>query len=385
MFLAKKAESQLILILGVESTVVCGSLAVISAGALPEVIFTHNVGIAYGFRMDNNHLVRATRKAISEIIQVTQQHIHIRRNLENLPVIPHKISAVHYVLSSPWIVSETKLMTMNFEKDVQVSKKYVCELIEADRAKIVPVSAEPMQVVEQKIFDVKLNGYSVADWENKQTSSLNVSFTVSIASARMVECFIEECRHLVHHNKVQFHSSLLLQYIGVEKVLKSREDYYLVHVHGDYTDTFVVRRKTCVFFGSLHYGVRTIIGRIGTIINNNKQAVDSIMSLYTSGKLDDVHNKKDIEVVEEVVGEWYKKLSKLLSESGNEMSPSTSVIINTLTHNDCFLKILRKINPKAFISELPIDDLLTKVVFEEQSEKSRLSSLYTIAIHSLLV
>lgn len=385
MFLAKKAENQLILILDVESTVICGSLAVITAGALPKVIFTHNVGIAHGLRMDNTHLVRATRKAISEIVQTVQQHIHIRHSIENLPEIPRKISAVHYVLSSPWIVSEAKLMTMNFEKEVQVSKKYICELIEADRAKIVPTSAEPMQVVEQKIFDVKLNGYSVADWENKQTRSLNVSFTVSIASARMVEYFIDECRHLVHRKDVQFHSSLLLQYIGVEKILKPREDYYLVHVHGDYTDMFVVNKKTCVFFGSLHSGVRTIIGRIGTATNNNKQAVDSLLSLYTSGKLEDAHNKKNIEVVEEVVGDWYQKLSKLLAESGNEMSPSASIIINTLTHNDCFLKILRKINPKAFVSELPIDDLLSQVVFVEQSEKSRLSSLYTIAIHSLFM
>ena len=383
MFSSKHVENKLVLILDIQSSVIRGSLTVMHPEVVPMVIFTYNAVIDYKSSTDSSQLIKATLHGISETIQAVLRHIHIQRSSKGIPEIPRKISAVHYVLSSPWIVSEAKVLSMQFDKDTEITEQYICNLIKDDREKMAPSSTEPLEVIEQKIFDVRLNGYSVSDWEHKTTRSLEVSFTVSVAGESMIACFIEECKHFIHSNKVQFHSSLLLQYIGIEKVHETGQDYCLIHIHGDETDVSIVRQKSCIYFGSYPFGVRTLILRIGTLTDNHRQAADSLLTLYTGEKLDEEHNEKNIKAINTAIGEWANALKMLLIESKVVIKPSASMILTAWAHDDCFVKILKQNNPGVSVFLLSIEDLLSHVSFGSSAEKRRLTALHTIAIHNL--
>jgi hypothetical protein len=378
MLLSKKVEDQLILILDVQSSLVGGSLVVISENNLPRIIFSHTVNIAYDPKMENAELIKATLLSIKEIVGAVNVSLHARKKAEGMAPIPKKISSVHYVLSSPWIVSEAKAMKLGFEKDKIITKKFISDLISDDRSKIVTSDDEALEVIEQKIFDVRLNGYSVGDWENKSTRSLEVSFTVSVAGSKMVELFIEEVRPFVHRSKVNFHSSLLLQYITIEKALTLGLNYCLIHAHGDYTDIFIVHEKSCVYFGTYPIGVRTILSEIGAKTSNHKQAADSLLSLY-------MNYKKSCELIEGVIGDWVNGLKTLLVQSKVEIKPSLSMVLNSVYYDECLVKTLRKLSPEAVIALLSLDELLPHVIFEENVTKSRIGALEAVAIHSLLV
>jgi peptidyl-tRNA hydrolase len=85
-------------------------------------------------------------------------------------------------------------------------------------------------------------------------------------------------------------SSLLLQYIGIEKVLEPGQNYCLIHVHGNQTDVSLTKRKSCIFFGSYPFGVKNLIDKLAVETKNGYQAADSLLSLYI-GKIRISYNR----------------------------------------------------------------------------------------------
>lgn len=368
----------------VQSSIVRGSLLLIDETSLSTILFSYSSNIDYKIGRGDEYLIRSTLSSIKETIQASLRYLHFRNKSKDSSHIPHKIFEVHYALSSPWIVSEAKVLRSNYEKETEITQKLICDLIDSDRKKIASDSTEPTMVIEQKIFDVKLNHYSINDWQNKKTKVLDVAFTVSVAGTKMIEYFIEECSHVVKKNKVKFHSSLLLQYIGIEEVLEPGQSYCLVHVHGDESDLSIIKQKSCVFFGSFSYGTKTTVDQIAKLSKTGKQVAESTLVLYTGEKLEQMQDSKEIEIVESVAKEWSEKLKNLITQSKNEIAAPMSIIVTACAHDDYFVKVLKKTYPSLNVYILSIDDLLSHVDFDVMVDKRRLTALHAIAIHILL-
>ncbi len=244
-------------------------------------------------------------------------------------------------------------------------------------------STAPLKVIEQKIFEVKLNGYPVTDWENRNAENIEVSFNVSMAGSVMVDYFIDSRKHLLHGYKVVFHSSLLLQYIGIENVLDPGQNYCLIHVHGDETDISIIKQKSCIFFGSNSFGVRSLIDSISRKIGSGKQTADSMIILYTGDKLDNIHSKSSIEIIEKSAKEWFDNVNLLVEKQGLTLKYPISIIVTAWAHDDFFCKIIKKMDPNLSVYALSIEDLTDKVYFSSSVERRRLVALHSIAIHSL--
>jgi len=383
MFSSNKVKKKIVLILDIQSSVVRGSLVIVGGADLPKIIFTYWSNINFKSGDTDALFIKSTLDEIRKIIQLAQRFLSHKANMSNYTDVHRKIANVHYVLSSPWIVSEAKILSKRFEKETEITQKYICDLIAEDREKMTSSKVEPLQVIEQKIFDVRLNNYSLSNWEHKLTKVLDVSFTVSVAGSKMIDNFIRECSCIVRSSKIHFHSSLLLQYISIEKVLEPGQSYGLVHIHGDETDISIVKQKACVFFGSYSFGVKTVVDKIATLTKNGKQAADSLVVLYTGGKLDYDQNKKNIESIQTVAKEWFGELKKVLTSSNLDIKPPMSIIVTAWAHDDFFVKILKNSISGVPVYILSIDDLVAEVNFEGASEKRRLTALHAITVHSL--
>jgi hypothetical protein len=382
MLSSSKTDHKLVLILDVQSSIIRTSLLVVG-DEIPKVIFTHSVETKSSDVRDDGALIQSSLKAIHDCVQACMRFVHHGENFAQYSHLKKKIDSVHYILSSPWIVSEAKMISKQFEKDTSISEKYVYDLIDEDREKILK-SGQGLEVIEQKIFDVRLNSYPVTVWKNKPAKTLDVSFTVSVASSKMVAFFIEEFKHIVHHSKINFHSSLLLQYIGIEKVLEPGQNYCLIHVHGNETDASIILKKSCIFFGSFSFGVKDFVQKLAKETTNAYQAADSLLSLYVGNKLDSGLNETNIQAIQKIANEWLMELKKTLAKQKFDIKPPMSVIVTASLHDDCFVKVIRDSFPGVNVYVLTVDDLLTRVTFDRFAERGRLVALYSIAIHSLL-
>jgi hypothetical protein len=294
----------------------------------PLVISAETVAIAHRPGMASGDLIQA---AVSSINQVIESTFHFMSSATNLPKeIPRKITSVHYVLSTPWALSQAKDVVLNFDKDTNVSRQYILDLIDSERSRLVvdDIKSE-LTVVEEKISEVRLNGYPVHEWEGKPTRNLEVTYVVTLAGTKTINIFKGICKHFVSEKRVFFHSSLLLQYIGLRKVKPDLESYMLTHIHGELTDLAGILRNSCIFFGSFPMGSLTVIRGVAAESHSDEHTADSMLALFTRKDLDASFSSGPNASVELMSAKWIETLRTVSSKGQLSNAVMSLVIISS--------------------------------------------------------
>lgn len=376
------SHGELILIIDVQSSIVRGSVVLFHSTAIPSVLFTHNVEIPYKPHGGSGYLIKTSLQAIEEIVRVVKAKLRAQSNCDD---IPKHISNVHYVLSSPWVVSQAKTISTKFKEETAISRAYITGIIWEERTKMTANANDDIRIIEEKVFDVRLNGYSVRSWESRHTKELDISFVVSIAGGRMIDRFIESVSGIVHREgRVQFHSSLFLQHLGIQRVVSDSSNYTLIHVHGELTDVALIHANSCSFFGSYPLGIQNVIRTIASNTKTTLDAAESTLNLIEKGDIDSAKAKKEFEVVSGLKSLWINEFKKLLEKNPVQEILPNRIIISARNHEDFFVSCFKSAFPQTSVEPLLLENILPHVKYENQAERLRLTGLYVIAIHSLL-
>lgn len=372
----------LILILDVQSSIVRGTLVHVRDRIdKPLVLFTRTSPLPYKQHARSGHLVRTALDAIKQVIQDTLIHIHIRHSHNTK--MPRSISSIHYVLSSPWIISHAKTLSISFKSHTTIDRRYIEHLISEDRRKLVDNTIDDVRVIEEKIFDVRLNGYSISSWEGRSTDSLEISFVASVAGGRMMDKFIDACGHAVKQSHIHFHSSLFLQHIGISSIIHNQPNYALIHIHGELTDVALIHNNSCIFFGSFPFGVSGIIRTIARESRTDLYTAESTLNLFMENKLDPSHGSSDNILIERMRDDWIAEFKKLVNSCPTACIIPHHAIISARSHEDFFIDAFRLTYPDTSIDAFTMDKIENMLAFDIHTERLRLTGLYTIAIHSM--
>ena len=357
-----------------------GSLILAYPKQSPHIIWTSDVVIPYRADSGSSYLVETMIKAVETVSQSARVFVH---DTHAHGTIPGHISHAHCVLSSPWISSQARTVNQQFEKDTKITRAHIHNIIQDERMNLLKSSSDVMMGIEEKIFDVRLNGYSIEKWENNVVRSLEVSFAISVASKRITGSILEAVkRSAAHGSKIDFHSSLLLQHMAMSSSLSIAGSYLLIHVHGELTDIVAVDNQSCVLFGSYPIGVRTIIRQLSLELNLSDSTIDSTLGLYETGQFDPLHASVDVQNIQRALSLWIESSLKIISLIPSNRKP-THAIISSRSHEVIFKNNFSSAYPNIKTDILPSDEILKLATFDPQIEKFRLTVLYAIAIHSL--
>lgn len=375
-----KQKDSLSLIIDIQSSVVRGTLVYLHGSDIPHISWTSTIPIAYRPDEGSSYLVDSVVKAIESITTAVTTYIHTAHTQGSLPA---RIGKVHCVLSSPWIVSQARTVSQKFEKETHITKSFVKGIIENERASMKSSGNDTMVAIEEKIFDVRLNGYSIAEWENNKSDTFEVSFAISLAGKSTIARFTESCKKAgVPESHIDFHSSLLLQHMAIGKALALDDPYILLHVHGELTDIVISTGETCILFGSHPTGVRTLIRQLVSVRKISESAVDSLLTLYENNQLDSIQGATDIKAITEAMSVWTKKCTDIISLAPQTYQP-LRIIISSRFHEVIFKNAIAVAYPIVKTEILPTDQLFKLVTFDTGAEKLRLTVLYLNAINSL--
>jgi len=364
------------LILDIKSSVVRGTLFLIKTGELPYILWTSGVEIPYKSDTDSGYMLAETIKAVKKI----SGDAHIYTHGANLKT---KIYTIHIILSSPWIISQARTIDQRFENDTKISSLHVHDIIKSERAKLTE-SDKTLVGIEEKIFNVKLNGYELPNWQGNLAKTLSVSFAISLASKKVTDAFIKACKESgLHGVRIDFHSSLLLQHIGLSRTLSIQEPYVLVHVHGELTDIVSANSQSCVLFASYPIGIRTITRNLMKLSNSTESTADSTLTLRETKQLDQLHGATDMQFIDTATAPWVLGCSNILSLVPKEHQPMKA-IISSRFHEDLFNELFHKIDANIKVESLPSEKILSLVRFEPLiAEKLRLNVFYIVALKIL--
>lgn len=380
MFLAKKSKNKIALILSIQSSIVRSSLVLSETGRPPIILFNHNHIIKFREKLDESFLINSTDKAVKEALNNALSALYGMSRADSR--VPRHIEDIHFVLSSPWIASYARSLHQSFGRNLVVTRKGIFNLINKERAKV-DVMKDNYEIVEEKVFDVKLNGYSVPEWEGKAANELDVAFASSVADRNIIRQFKSLCDGNAYRNSVNFHSSLLLYYIAIKSVFPEKANYALIHIHGELTDILIIRNHLCVYFGSFAWGINTVIRTIGKYLEVSEAMADSYLSLFVGKKMETEEHKNAEEVLAKISDEWIKGLLDSVEKHSYEGKIPEEVYVISRIHEDFFVKSYKSRFDNASVAPMDREILSKSVAFAPKVENLRVIALYAIALNIL--
>ncbi len=315
------------------------------------------------------HLTKRVLKLVSEVVE------HLSKNTDG-----QEILEVNYVLSSPWIFSKLKHVKLEYEKEIEITSKILSDIVKEEvKNNTIDTDTKP---IEQKIFEIKLNGYLSEDFKRKKAHTLDVSVSTSFSSKTFVDRMANTVNKHVHAQKHNFYSALLMQYTALREILENKNEFIYIHIHSEITDIIVVKDSLCKHISSFPFGISTFLRKIAHNAKQTIESSDSLLTLFHGNKLEIGERDKVYEIINPLLKEWGDMCFKSFKENLDEISTPRTIYLHAHSHFDVFKESLLHKDLYNF-DVIPYEtiDVGDKVVFSKGAPDSVMMRIYALAIN----
>lgn len=380
-FFSKSEKEKYSLIIDIQSGLVRGAL--ISSKENHPLIIQRVVTqiIPRKIHTNSNYLNKMMLKALSKVLLIVSEN--------------HLISSINIVLSSPWVLSHSKAVKIKFDKNTVITESIISSLIDTERNKLetefgtthkqIPNIYNDLGYIEQKVFDIKLNGYSVSEYIGRAVKDLEISLAMTLSSKVILSRINSVIYKFVNTRDIKYHSALLMNFTALRKMMPEKNDYIYIHTHSELTDIIVVKRGLCANIASFPLGTSNLIRKISHLFNQSDEVADSTMSLYQGGKLGEVETRRISRAIDEFSSGWIALYTKAL-ESAIEMGGVPRLILlSTHSHLEIFKNLIIK-NSKnnIHIIDFNLESIKSDITFAKTSENNQLMKMYALALQDML-
>jgi hypothetical protein len=319
------------LILEIQSGLV--NAAIVSATSTTSVVTSGVSASAHILHFVTVPIAGAPHESTSRLL--VSMNKALSQALQSLPNV-HAVSRVDCILSSPWIVSRTKSLTVKFPKDTLITKKLIGASIVPEREAMLRSAtgssgdgltdgngsaSEPavtdLVPIEQKIFEIKINGYPTSDIASKKGRELGIYFAVSMSAETIIEAICETVSRYVSPpvaRRTAYHSSILLGYAASRETTGVETSYILGHIHSELSDIALVEKGITTLIASFPFGYSSLIRETSKALGEPLAATRSKIALHGSKSLHREETDRVSRAIETVMRErWTEQFLKAVT------------------------------------------------------------------------
>ena len=140
----------------------------------PFVAYDESLRFIHKPTLGSKYLIRSSLGSVGKTIEGAARFLSAAKKGSLPEDMPRRVSETHLILSSPWAMSTAKTVSETFEKDSRVSSGMVNSLLHEERKKAGKGSAtKGTELIEEKVLDIRLNGYAVAKWQDKTAKDVS--------------------------------------------------------------------------------------------------------------------------------------------------------------------------------------------------------------------
>jgi cell division ATPase FtsA len=295
-FLFKSNKEKLIAIFDIGSGSIGGALVKIFNGS-PTIITSVRNEITFHDELNFEILLSDMVKALSE----TVQGLHLKKM-----GAPKEIFCT---LSSPWYISESRIIKIERTNSFVFNKKFADELIQKEigiltslyNRKFGNTNSKP-ELIENKIISVYLNGYKTDNPLDKTTKKVAMNMVSSLSPG----ICLEEIREVI--SKTFSHVPINSAYLAISSKYNNINSYLLINIGGEITDMAIISNGVLDSALSFPFGRQTffrfLCKKLGKDINETK----SLFSLYCSGTLEEEQKNKLKTILDSISHSWTEAL-----------------------------------------------------------------------------
>ncbi len=330
---SKKSEVSLEIVLDIGSKSVGGAIFEKSGMGKPNILYTAREPIAFQKVLTGESLLTAMLRAC-ELVLVHLEKYGIS-HLSGVTKSRYRVASVAAIVSSPWHISDTKVLKLTQEKPSVITKLLVQSLIDAEEKEFeAAVGATPKKsnkspgVREKKIIEMRLNGYPTSNPYGKSARTLELLLFASVATAQTLEKIQSAAHAHFPEAHFEFHTFSLAAFAAIRDTFKDCEQFITVQAGGEVTDITIVKKGVIVETISFPLGHNTLLCLLDTLcIGHPNCTLEGLIALYLEKKGTSEDRNKVERAILQTKASWLELFNGALSNFSAESFLPKSVFL----------------------------------------------------------
>ena len=326
-FSSDKNSEDVSVLFHIGSGSIFGHLVRLSKISKPEIIYATEAPISFQKDLNSERHFKLMIKAFDSVLKDIQKEGILHLNFTGLR--NRRIKNAFYMLSSPWCVSQTKVIKIKKDKPFEIGSDSIESIISEQEKKFLSIdSTEGSQIIEKKIIEAKLNGYKMTEIFGKKAKDVELSFFMTSAPEYLFKELKDTERKYFNFLSSQFNSFALSSFSAIRDIYSNKENLIYLDVHEELTDLTII--KDSVFMESVSFpsGKNFFIRQVSEKMRISASEAHSLINLYADGNCDPATSVKIQTAVDFALKDWLERFhSALTSLSLNMYIPRTIFII----------------------------------------------------------
>ncbi len=307
---SRGSESTLIAIFDITSSSVGGLLFERHPDKLPEIISV--------FRQPTDFLPKLEFQKFQRFLHKTFENVifHLKKKM---PKNKKKPDLAVIVFSSPYYVSQTKIIRSIHQKPFEITRKFLDHLVdeEADSMKKEwtggYASKEQMiEILEKEAMGYKLNGYFTGDPFGKKAKTVELSVNISLGIKEIHDKLKDCINHSFGEMEILFKTFPVMAFKALKMALDISKGLLLVDIGGEVTELALINDDILKETASFPLGENFLIRRIASAFHFSLEESVSLLGQYARGDLHDDTREKVKKIIGEAGQKWCEFFNKSL-------------------------------------------------------------------------
>jgi hypothetical protein len=337
LFARTEEQSDLVLVFDIGSSSVGGALFVSEPSGVPKIVMSVREPIPLEMEASFERFLSLAMKSLHNVAH---------RIFSARLGAPARIVCV---LSSPWYVSQNRIISMSQEAPFNFTTKLADSLIkkeislfEEEYLKKYTDVGSSARLIEFKNIKTTLNGYETSQPLNQKAQELEMAIFIAVSGEQVLKNIEDTINKTFHTKNIKFCSFSMVSFSVVRDMFVEHEGFLLIDLGGEVTDVSMIKKNTLRESVSFPMGTNFIIRGVSQSLDCTPEEAKSLISLYKDGHAVGTTRKKLEPVMNDLKTKWLESFQKSLANLSNDISiPAKIFIAIDKEFSDFFLEIIK--------------------------------------------
>lgn len=319
-----KDKSELMLVFNIGSSNVGGAIFEAQESGIPKIIFSITEPIILDDEFSTDRFLSLTMQALDNVAN------KIYKTGKGIP------NEIFCVLSSPWHVSQTRIISLKKNTPFIFTAKLAEELIkkeislfeEEHLSKTINTDA-PNRTIELKNIKTILNGYETTEPLSKKIKELEMIVFISMGEETILKKIEDTIGKYFHFRQIKFSSFMLSSFTVVRDMHIQKENFLLLDIDGEVTNISMIKKNVLRESITFPLGRNFLVRGVASSLKCTLSEASSLISLLKDGHAEEKATQKLSLAIEQLRKEWLKSFQESLANLSNDISIPATIYMTT--------------------------------------------------------
>jgi len=256
------------------------------------------------------------------------------------------VSRAFMIFSSPWCISQTKIIKVQKDKPFELTKK-VLEKIILDEENLVKKDIESTNmfkdikslgdVIEKKIVQTKINGYKVDDPYGKVIKELELSLFVTVVPKEILKTVKETYGKYFAIKEVWSHSLTLASFTTIRDFYPNQKNFVQIDINEEITEVSIIKDGVIISTSSIPIGRNYFVRIVASENKVTSEIADSMIKMHCDGSCEEGAAVKLEKAMSAATDKWIANLKEIFNSFIAEIYIPKAVFFVASNDFICFI------------------------------------------------